>query len=390
MMCAPRRATLRSCPDRRVSSESCLATGEFIRRGGEWWRFWNRPRRRGDRRITFSARIAEAIAFSWVCRRHLGFLFEGGATPGQATTTQGILIVVRVTKGFSGWGRSSGRQRRRYRHDFRQEPERAAGLVVRAQRLVEGRTRASSQPQSTPDGRAPHQHRHLAGAPLARRRAAARAHSADPLRAVLRAFRRRRRRRGPRPAHRPPVTLGVRRRPALGRPADRLAAQRVLPQRPDAGAARLPRLLAGAGRRARPGRAHAALAGARPGRRTSGTAEARGRRAAPAVPALRPGAGPAGVDHRDVPPVGRAVRRRAAPQGGRRPAPRGHRPAPGAAARGHRAAAVQVRRRTGRAGRLDELRRRPAAQRPEVLRPRPARRQGGRRQAARRRTSCPP
>ena len=57
----------------------------------------------------------------------------------------------------------------------------------------------------------------------------------------------------------------------------------------------------------------------------------RSRRARPAVAA---GAGPAGVDDRDVPPVGRAVRRRPAPQGGGRPAARGHRPPPGAAARG--------------------------------------------------------
>ena len=101
-------------------------------------------------------------------------------------------------------------------------------------------------------------------------------------------------------------------------------------------------------------------------------------------PALRARAGAAGVHHRDVPPVGRPVRRRTAPQGGRRPAARGDRPAPGAAARGHR-----PKRLFKVAAELAELAGwmsydvGPAAHRAEVLRARAARRQGGGRQAAR-------
>ena len=195
----------------------------------------------------------------------------------DGSRTTGILVGVRATSG-QGWGRSSERQRRR-RYERRQAPERAAGLVVRAQRLVEGRARAPSEPPGTPVGRPPHQHRHLARTPLAGRRAAARADPAHPVRAVLRALRLRRRRRGPRAAHRPPVALRLRRRPALGGPADRRPAQRVLAQRPDAGAARLPRHLARPLRGPRPHRADAALAGARARRARAPGVRARRRRA---------------------------------------------------------------------------------------------------------------
>ncbi len=37
---APAHST-RIVPDRRLSSESRSVYGEFIRRGGEWWRLWN-------------------------------------------------------------------------------------------------------------------------------------------------------------------------------------------------------------------------------------------------------------------------------------------------------------------------------------------------------------
>ncbi len=74
---AARRTPRRARPERTpvqpvrftlVSSESRLAGGEFIRRGGEWWRFRERPRRRGDRRITFGTRTLRR-ARAWVCRR---------------------------------------------------------------------------------------------------------------------------------------------------------------------------------------------------------------------------------------------------------------------------------------------------------------------------------
>lgn len=237
------------------------------------------------------------------------------------------------------------------------------------------------EPPGAADGRPSHQHRHLAGAALARRRAAARADSAHPLGTLLRTVRQRGRHRGPGAARGAPVTLGVRCRHAVGGPADRLPAQRVLAQRPDARAARIPRYLTGAGRRSDAHRTDAALAGTH----TRGRARRRGARGSLAAPvqAFRARARTPGVHHRDVPPVGRAVRRRTAPQGGGRPAPRGHRPAPGAAARGHLEAPVPLRGRTGRAGRVDELRRGAPAHCAEVLRPRPARRQGGRGQAAR-------
>ncbi len=45
-----------SVPSRPVSSQSRGPVGEFIQRGGEWWRLADRPRRGRDRRITFSAR----------------------------------------------------------------------------------------------------------------------------------------------------------------------------------------------------------------------------------------------------------------------------------------------------------------------------------------------
>ncbi len=305
------------------------------------------------------------------------------ATAGRKAPPTGILIGLGALgdRWFQGWGRSSERQRRkRYgrgkRFARRQAPQRAAHLLVRPQRLVQGRAGPSGQPPGPPARSQPHLHGHLARAPLARRRESARADPAHPLRAVLRALRRRRLRRGPGPAHLPSDPLRHRRRPALDGPADRGPAQRVLAQRPDAGAARLPRELAGPLRGPVPHRAHAALARPlAPGhrRRTRGRAGLTRARAP-----VQAGAGTAGVHRGDVPPLGRPVRRRPAPQGGRRPAPRGDRPAPGAPGRGHPRQAVQGRRRAGRAGRLDVVRRGAPAHRAEVLRPRPARRQGSR------------
>ena len=209
--------------------------------------------------------------------------------------------------------------------------------MVRAQRLVEGRAGAPSEPQGTPDGRPPHQHGHLPGAPLARRRTAARADPAHPLRAVLRALRLCRRHRGPRAALRPPVTVGVRGRPALGGPADRRAAQRVLPQRPDARAGAASSAPRSPSPRAPPSSSRCSAGWCPPRPAEPGAPP---RADAPVLAALRARAGSAGVHHRDVPPVGRPVRRRTAPQGRGGPAPRGHRPVAGAAARGHRQAAV--------------------------------------------------
>jgi hypothetical protein len=49
-------------PDRPMSSESCEGHREFIRRGGEWWRFRDRHGWTRDRRITLSARHPGAHA----------------------------------------------------------------------------------------------------------------------------------------------------------------------------------------------------------------------------------------------------------------------------------------------------------------------------------------
>src|ERR1044071_7422981 len=49
-------------PGRPMSSESRAGDREFIRRGGEWWRFQDRHGWRGDRRITLSARVLGAHA----------------------------------------------------------------------------------------------------------------------------------------------------------------------------------------------------------------------------------------------------------------------------------------------------------------------------------------
>ncbi len=251
-------------PVRRMSSEARSTGGGFIRRGGEWWRFLN-PSRREVIVGLLSVLEPRGALHAWVCRWQPGFPFEGVGTPdgGRERRHPGKGSHDRQS---GGWGRSSGRQRRR-RYDCRQAPERAVGLVVRAQRLVQGRAGAPGEPQGTADGRAPHLHRHLARAPLARRRAAPRAHPADPLRALLRALRIRRRRRGPRPARRPPVALRLRGRPPLGRSPDRRPAQRVLPQRPHARPPGLPRLLPLPRRGTRPHRTDAALARPHPGRR---------------------------------------------------------------------------------------------------------------------------
>ena len=92
------------------------------------------------------------------------------------------------------------------------QPNAATDVVVRAQRLVEGRARPSGQPPGPPVRRPPRQHRHLTGAPLAGRRAAPRADPAHPVRAVLRALRLRRRpsrTSGLRSPHQPPGGGGI-------------------------------------------------------------------------------------------------------------------------------------------------------------------------------------
>ena len=69
------RALARFAPPgllRPVSSQSREPGGEFIRRGGEWWRFRDRPRARRDRRITFGARTPE---------RHPSHGYAGGNAP---------------------------------------------------------------------------------------------------------------------------------------------------------------------------------------------------------------------------------------------------------------------------------------------------------------------
>ena len=244
----------------------------------------------------------------WVCRRQGGSVRP--VTNRRTTVTRTGILVGRsahsATRGFRNGGVPVGGNGGSGTN-AEKRPNELLTLLVRAQRLVQGRARPPGQPPGPPAGRAPRQHRHLTGAPLARRRAAARADPAHPVRAVLRTLRLCRRRRGPGAARRPPAARRVRGRPALGGPADRRADQRVLAQRPDAGAPRLPRHLAGAVRGPRPHRAHAALAGARARRAPAAprTPEPRPPRAG-RPPALRARAGAAGVHHRDVPPVGRA------------------------------------------------------------------------------------
>ncbi|CAD5939816.1 protein of unknown function [Streptomyces sp. KY75] len=48
--------------DRGGSSQARQKAVGFIRRGGEWWRFRNPPRERGDRRITVGTRTLGACA----------------------------------------------------------------------------------------------------------------------------------------------------------------------------------------------------------------------------------------------------------------------------------------------------------------------------------------
>lgn len=237
-------------PGRSMSSESRTRHPEFIRRGGEWWRFRDRHGWRRDRRTTVSARGLRAhalVGMPGASRLSVRWV----RTAGRRTPRTGILIGLGALsdKWSQEWGRSSERQRRKRdeRCERRQAPQRAPHVVVRAQRLVQGRARPPSQPPCPPVGRQPHLHGHLAGPPLAGRREPPRAHPQDPVRAVLRAVRLCRLRRGPRAARHPAAALRDRRRPALDGPPDGGAAQRVLAQRPDAGAARLPRDVADPG-----------------------------------------------------------------------------------------------------------------------------------------------
>lgn len=233
-----------------MSSESRPGHREFIRRGGEWWRFRNRHGWTSDRRTTLCAWSLGAHALVGMPEA-TRLSVRRVPTTGRRARATGMLIGLGALgdRWSQGWGRSSEWQRRkRYergeRVARRQAPERAAHLLVRPQRLVQGRAGPPGQPPGPPVGRQPHLHRHLTRAPLARRGEPARADPADPVRAVLRTLRRRRLRRGPGPALHPPHALRDRRRPPLDGPADRGPAQRVLAQRPHAGAARLPRQLA--------------------------------------------------------------------------------------------------------------------------------------------------
>ncbi len=104
----------------------------------------------------------------------------------------------------------------------REATQREADHVVRPQRLVQGGVGPPGQPPGPADRCPPRLHRHLAGAPLAGRRAAPGAHSQDHVGAVLRAVRLGGLDRGPRPARRRPgLHRGRRCRPAVERPADR-------------------------------------------------------------------------------------------------------------------------------------------------------------------------
>ncbi len=247
--CAP-ECTAPPTLDRPLSSESCGDDREFIRRGGEWWRFGDRHGWTRDRRITLSAQALGAHALVGMPEA-TRVPVRRVAITGRTAVFTGILIRLGALgdKWSQEWGRSSERQRQWWdeRDERGQAPQRAAHLVVRSQRLVQGRAGPSSQPPRPSVGRQPHLHRHLTGTPLAGRREPPRADPADPVGAVLRAVRMCRLRRGPRIARHPPVTLRDRRRPALDGSADGGPAQRVLAQRPDAGAARLPRELAGPG-----------------------------------------------------------------------------------------------------------------------------------------------
>src|SRR5881275_891078 len=130
-------------PARSMSSESCGGDREFIRRGGEWWRFRDRHGWTRDRRITVSARVLGAHALVGMPEASR-FPVRRLATAGRTAVFTGILIRLGALgdKWSQGWGRSSGRQqrkrdgRRERRAELlpgRQAPQRAAHLLVRAQ-----------------------------------------------------------------------------------------------------------------------------------------------------------------------------------------------------------------------------------------------------------------
>ncbi len=78
------RARARSFPSvssRPVSSQSRGPVGEFIQRGGEWWRLADRSRRGRDRRITFGARPGAG---------RLGCGYAGGNAPAGEPSRIGL------------------------------------------------------------------------------------------------------------------------------------------------------------------------------------------------------------------------------------------------------------------------------------------------------------
>src|SRR5689334_6336115 len=76
------------CP---VSSESWDGHGEFIRRGGEWWRLWFRRGGAGDRGVTVCARLLGARAFVGMPEA-TRLSVRRVTIVGRAAPTTGILI----------------------------------------------------------------------------------------------------------------------------------------------------------------------------------------------------------------------------------------------------------------------------------------------------------
>lgn len=224
-----------------LSSEACADLLGFTPGGGERWRFARVAPTGTTRGITFSTRTPSESPLQALGGRELGKLTTrppgwhtsttSGSTSGSAALRYGTSGKSPQpsgghdrgprSRGRAGWGRSHGRE----------ATQREADHVVRPQRLVQGRVGTSGQPPGPPDRRPPCLHRHLPGAPLARRRAAPRADPQDHVGAVLRALRIRGLHRGPRAAGRHPrLHRGRRRRPAVERAADRPADQRLLAQ----------------------------------------------------------------------------------------------------------------------------------------------------------------
>ena len=315
-----------------------------------------------------------------------------GATVGRAAATSGILIGVRArssdNEASAEWGRSSGRQwRQRYEH--RQAPERAArvpGSCAAAGRRANwparstaGRARwARTTSAPTPPGCAAGSTASIPASPFRGSSPScspSASAASSPSRTSACA---------PPTSHRPcPASTcpgpGPRRSPLL---SEFSRSDLMLARRGFLGTS----LALSAG--PLPDRAHAALAGARARGRARHRRRPAGAR--PPLPALE-------AELELLESTTAMFRQWDAQCGGglRRKAVVGQlhevtdllqEPQPAATAQ----RLFQVRRRTGRAGRLDELRRRSPAHRPEVLRARPARRQGSRATSRSARTSCPP